>query len=334
MQNILVTGGSGFIAMHVIEQLWRKGYQITTTVRNKERGQELEKFAHQHGRKLKIIEADLCEDKGWDKATKGITAVLHVASPFPNSPVADESTLLKPAVEGTTRVLRYCEKNKIKKVVVVSSIAAVAFGRKDKKRFDAEDWTDIEGGNVDAYQKSKTMAEKAAWQYYKDHAKGPFTLTTVNPGLVIGPILGTRIGTSNEIIQKMIMGDYPGCPNIQVALVDVRDVAIGIVQAMETEKAAGKRFILADKPMWIVDLATTLKGLGYEKVATRVLPSWMVRILGLFDKKIRLMCQYLDMEKSYDCGLAKQILKWRPTEISKTIRAAAKDIEKKLDVKQ
>jgi nucleoside-diphosphate-sugar epimerase len=331
MKTVLVTGGSGFIAMHVIEQLWRKGYAVKTTVRNKERAQELQAFAKAHHKTLTVVQADLCQEKGWDEATKEVVAVLHVASPFPNTPVKDEQVLVKPAVEGTKRVLRHCDKNRVKKVVVVSSIAAVAFGRTDKKRFNSEDWSNLTGG-VDAYQKSKTLAEQAAWQYQKDHPKASFTLTTINPGLVIGPILGSRIGTSNEIIQKMIQGSYPGCPNIQVALVDVRDVAVGVVAAMESEKAAGQRFILADKPLWIVELAHDLKEMGYDKVATRTIPNWLVRLLGVFDKKLRLICQYLDMEKSFDCGPAKQHLKWRPTDVKKTIRSAAKDVEKRLDV--
>lgn len=329
MKKVLVTGGSGFIAMHVIEQLWAKNYAVVTTVRSEERKKTMLEFAKQHQKNLKVVLADLCEDSGWQDATHGVDVVIHAASPFPDEPVNDEKILIEPALEGTKRVMQAASKNKVKRLVLVSSIAAVAFGRKDKKDFTNEDWSDIHGEGIDAYQKSKTLAERFAWDFIKQDEHKSLELVTINPGLVLGPILGTRVSSSNKIIQKMIRGEYPGCPNIQVAIVDVRDVAVVLTAAISSKNIVGQRLLLADKNYWIKDIAQILAKHGYDKVATRQLPDWIFWVLSLVDRKIKQVCIYLGMEKHYDCQPAKKLLHWRPTDGQKTILAAAKDIAKK-----
>ena len=329
MKKVLVTGGSGFIALHVIEQLWHKNYDIRATVRNQDRQIELLDFAKQHGRKIQIVQADLCDDAGWDQAMQDIDVVIHIASPFPDEPVTDDEILVEPAKEGTLRVLKAACQHKVKRVILTSSIAAIGFGHGTQKDFCDTDWTNVDDESVDAYQKSKTLAERAAWDFIKTQEDCITELCSVNPGLVLGPVLGQRIATSNQIILKMIQGVYPGCPNIQVAMVDVRDVASILVSVVNHADAPGKRFILADKNLWMHEVANILHEAGFEKVSTRVLPNWLFRILGVFDKKMRMICHYLDMEKYYDCSPAKKLLNWRPTDAKKTLISTAKNISKK-----
>ena len=329
MDKVLVTGGSGFIAMHTIERLWAHKTQVFTTVRSLDKKQIMEAFAKSHQKTIQTTIADLCSDQGWDDAAKGMDYIIHIASPFPDEPVADEQTLIQPALEGTRRVLEAAVKNQVKRIVLVSSIVAVAFGRRDKKNFTADDWSDIHGEGIDAYQKSKTLAEQYAWEFMGRPENKGTELVVINPGLVLGPRLGKGVSSSNKIIQKMVEGVYPGCPNIQVAVVDVRDISWALVTSMKEKNAAGKRFLMADKNYWIKDIAKLLSHHGFKHVATRSLPDWIFWFLGFFDKKMKQVCVYLGMEKYYDGKPAKTILRWKPTDGDKTILAAARDIIKK-----
>eukprot|EP00124_Ichthyophonus_hoferi_P001449 Ihof_evm4s76 gene=Ihof_evmTU4s76 len=254
---VVVTGASGYIASHIVKQLLESNlYRVRGTVRslsasNEKRVAPLRELSEKTGQALDLVEADLLNDESWPRAIAGADYVLHTASPFIMAPKSQEDKIIKPAVQGTLSVLKACAApgSKVKRVVLTSSLVSMMYGqdmdaRKDKP-FDANDWTDVT--KVDAYTKSKTLAEKAAWDFVKNIPEdgNKFDLATVNPSLVIGPPINMVQGTSAEIIKQLLCCEYPfyALLNVQLPVVDVRDVAACHVLAMTKPGAAGVRFI-------------------------------------------------------------------------------------------
>ena len=328
MAHILVTGASGFIALHVLSQLTADGHKVHASVRNAQREAEVRSALSTAALKsVTFFHVDLLSDSGWDKAFNGVDHVIHLASPFPPKPVQDPNVLIAPALSGTQRILALCQQHGVKSVVVTSSIAAVGFGRDDKSAFDHNDWSDASSNTIDPYEKSKTLAERAAWDYYHQLGKErTFTMCCVLPGLVFGPILGNRVATSNKVIAKMIHGEYPGIARINVAVCDVREVAKAHVDALFNEKCHGKRLIMADKNYWIGDIARLLRAHGYDKAPSLTIPNTLIRFLALFDSELALAAKYLSMHKSYDCSETKQALAWQPTDYDRCILDTAQSI--------
>ncbi len=302
---VLVTGASGFIAGHCVRELLEHGYRVRGTVRSlkaPEKSAHLRALAERTGGSLELVEADLGSDRGWTEAVAGCTYVLHVASPFPAEVPKDEMDLIRPAVDGTTRVLRACaESGTVKRVVVTSSVAAIAFGHDphDHKVRTEADWSNV--NRCEAYQKSKTLAERAAWELAEGLPAGKrFELAVINPGFVLGPVLNADPGTSGEVVRKLLMREMPACPRIGFAPVDVRDIAIAHRLAMERPEAAGNRYICAGDHMWIEDMAKVLAAefnpKGY-RVPTGRLPYWLMWIIARFDKTIRLALEYVGRQE-------------------------------------
>jgi dihydroflavonol-4-reductase len=323
---VLVTGASGFIAGHCVRELLEHGYTVRGTVRSL---QTPEKYAHLHalaeraGGVLDLVEADLGGDRGWKEAVAGCTYVLHVASPFPAEVPKDEMDLIRPAVDGTKRVLGACaESGTVKRVVLTSSVAAIAFGHDphDRRVRTEADWSNVD--HCEAYQKSKTLAERAAWDFVNGLPVGQrFELAVINPGFVLGPVMNSDPGTSGEVVRKLLAREMPACPRIGFAPVDVRDVAIAHRLAMESPQAPGNRYICAGDHMWIEDMAKVLavefNPKGY-RVPTGRLPYWLMWVIARFDKTIRLALEYVGRQEKVSCDKAKSELGWsmRPVEQS------------------
>ena len=230
MENrlILITGISGFIAKHCAVELLNHGYRVRGTLRSLKKADEVRATLARHAdlAGIEFAEADLNADNGWDDAAKGVHGVLHVASPFPVAQPKDENDLIRPAVDGTMRVLKAAVANGAKRFVQTSSSVAVMYGHaKDRTApFTEDDWSNLDGAGISAYAKSKTLAERAA----RGHialTKPDMHYSTVNPGFVLGPLLDRDMGTSGEVIQMFLKGKYPGCPKLSFAAVDVRDIA-------------------------------------------------------------------------------------------------------------
>ena len=261
-ETVLVTGASGFIALHCVVQLLQAGYQVRGTLRSASREAEVrETVARQvdAGERLSFTTADLTDDAGWADAVANCTYVLHVASPFPAAPPKDENELIVPAREGALRVLRAAANAGVKRVVLTSSIAAVAHGNDGlgNHTFDEDDWSNVDG-TLGAYEKSKTLAERAAWDFIaSDDAKG-MELAVINPGAVLGPVLNENLGTSAELVRRLLLRQLPACPRIGFSMVDVRDVASAHIAAMSVPEAAGKRFCCTESHAWIRDIALIL----------------------------------------------------------------------------
>ena len=246
-KTVLVTGGSGFIGMRCIMQLGEAGYRVRTTVRSLSRETEVREALKQGGselgERLSFVAADLLRDEGWEKAVEGCEYVLHVASPFPLGVPKHEDELIVPARDGALRVLKAARGAHVKRVVLTSSFAAIGYGSQDTSRaFTEDDWTDPDERTIGAYVKSKTIAERAAWDFIKQEGEG-LELAVVNPVGVFGPLLGPDYSTSIEIVRRLLDGAVPGIPRLSFGIVDVRDVADLHLRAMTRAEASGERFL-------------------------------------------------------------------------------------------
>ncbi len=324
---VLVTGASGFIGGHCVRELLEHGYRVRGTVRDlsaTEKVAHLRALAERLGGALEFAEADLSRDAGWTEAVRGCDYVLHVASPFPLEVPKHEDDLIRPAVDGTLRVLKACaESGTVKRVVQTSSVAAVAYGgdRPESKVFDEEDWSNAD--RCTPYPKSKTLAERAAWDFVKTlPGDKRFELAVINPGMVLGPVMNADAGTSVEIICKLLKREMPACPHLGFAPVDVRDVAIAHRLAMETPSAAGNRYICAGDHIWIQDMAKILAGefnpKGYN-VPTGRLPYPIMWIAARFDKVLRLALQYVGRKEQVSCAKAVRELGWEMRPVDKSL---------------
>ena len=292
--TVLITGISGFIAKQCALELLNAGYRVRGTVRSLERSKNaveatLGRFADVST--LELAEADLEHDAGWSDAVAGCRHVLHVASPFPPRQPKDEQVLIRPAVEGTLRVLRAAAEAGVERFVQTSSMAAVQYGhpRDREAPYTEADWTQVEDPGVTPYAKSKTLAERAARDFVEDHA-GALHYASVNPGFVLGPVLDADVRASGEIIQLMLDGKYPGTPRVAFACVDVRDVARMHRLALEADVPSGGRYLCLAGCMWMSEIAGAIKAqLGVEarKVSARELPNWVVKLVGVFDPTAR-----------------------------------------------
>ncbi|TGK62792.1 aldehyde reductase [Leptospira wolffii] len=333
MSTILVTGGSGFIGSHTILRLLKEGHRVRTTVRNAKREEDVKALLRQGGWEsedgLSFFLADLEKDEGWAQATKGCDYVLHVASPFPPSVPKHEDELIIPAREGTLRVLKASRDSGVKRAVITSSFAAIGYGHKNKTNpYDETDWTDANGA-IPAYVKSKTLAERAAWDFIKSEGKG-LELSSVNPVGVFGPVLGPDYSASIVLVQRLLDGAMPGIPQLYFGVVDVRDVVDLHLKAMTNPKANGERFLaVAGDFMTIQEIARVLKeGLGKsaEKVPTKTVPNWLVRIVSLWDQGAKQILPELGKKKNGSNEKAKRILGWSPRSNEEAILATAESL--------
>ena len=335
MSTVLVTGGSGFIGSHSILQLLAAGHQVRTTVRSPKREGDvralLKEGGADPGERLSFAIADLESDEGWAEAVAGCDYVLHVASPFPATIPKDENELIVPAREGALRVLRASRAAGVKRVVLTSSFAAVGYGAPPQKApFDETSWTDP-SGDVAPYVKSKTLAERAAWDFIAKDG-GDLELSVVNPVGVFGPVLGPDYSTSILLVQRLMDGAMPGCPRIYFGVVDVRDVADLHIRAMTDPRAKGERFLaVAGDFMSILEIAKALKsrmGAAARRVPTLQLPNWLVRLAAVRDPTVKQILPELGRAKNATNEKARRLLGWAPRSNVDAIVATAESMQR------
>lgn len=330
MSKVLVTGGSGFIGSYCILDLLAAGHHVNTTVRNLKREPEVRSTLKVGDTdRLTFFGADLESDAGWAQAVAGCDYVLHVASPLPAAAPKNDDELIIPAREGALRVLRAARDAGVKRVVLTSSFAAIGYGHKPRTApFDETTWTDL-SGDVVAYPKSKTLAERAAWDFMASEG-GSLELSVVNPVAVFGPVLGADYSASITIVQRLLDAALPGCPRLFFGIVDVRDVADLHLRAMTHPAAAGERFIAVAGPsMSFVEIARLLKdrlGDAAKRVPTRQVPSWLLRIVAIFDPTIRQVLPELDKVKQISHAKATSVLGWSPRSNEEAILSTAESL--------
>ncbi len=334
MSNALVTGGSGFIGSHCVLQLLAAGHRVRTTVRSLSREADvralLKRGGAEPGDRLEFAAADLEKDAGWADAVNGCDYVLHVASPFPPTVPTREDELIVPARDGALRVLRASRDAGVKRVVLTSSFAAIGYGRPAQDApFDETSWTDTAGPDVQPYVKSKTLAERAAWEFVGREGRS-LELSVINPVGVFGPVLGPDVSTSILLIQRMMDGAMPGCPNMMFGVVDVRDVADLHLRAMIDPAAAGERFLaVAGDFMSIVQMARVLKarlGPAARRVPTIQLPNWLIRLAALRDPAVRQILPELGKRRNATNQKARRVLGWAPRSNDDAITATAESL--------
>ncbi len=331
MEKVLVTGASGFIAEHCIIELLKNGYSVKGSLRSMNREQEVRDAIKTGANEenLEFCKLDLLEDDGWEDAMWDCDYLMHVASPFVIEDPKDENELIKPAKEGTLRALNAAKKAGIKRVVLTSSVAAVN-SHMMSGTSDHTTWTDINSKYVTPYQKSKTIAEKAAWDFYNNQdSDNRMELAVINPGGVMGPQLGNDLGgASTQIVSQLISGKFPMIPALSFPFIDVRDVAILHLKALTTPEADGKRFIAAhSEPTWMYEVAEVLSAAGYEKIKLKKAPSFMLKLIGLFDNKTKSLVPMLDKYVPCDNSQTVKILNWEPMPWEQAFIEHAKSIE-------
>ncbi|TCD11031.1 aldehyde reductase [Pedobacter frigidisoli] len=317
---VLVTGGNGFVGMQIVYQLLKKGYSVRTTVRNLKSADKVKEALKNNGitsfENLSYAEAELTRDENWALAMEGCKYVLSVASPvFFDKPKNEEEAIL-PARDGILRILRFAKKAGVKRVVMTSNFGAVGFTQTDNKRITTEkDWTDTNNKSVSVYEKSKTLAEKAAWDFIKT-AGGNLEFTTINPVAILGPSLDAHVSGSFFLLQNLLTGKFKVVPNIPLNIVDVRDVADLHIRAMETPEANGHRFIAtAEGQISLPEIAVLLKNKRKEiseKVSLKKLPNWVLAVSSIFSHQAKEGLLFTKMNRNISNQKAKETLGWKP----------------------
>jgi nucleoside-diphosphate-sugar epimerase len=333
---VLVTGGTGFVGAHCIDQLLRAGYHVRTTVRDLKRAADVRamlKIAESpRPEALSFAAADLTADAGWKEAVEGCRYVLHVASPLPSTAPKDEDEVIVPAREGTLRVLCAARDAGVERVVVTSSFAAIGYGHPQRSEpFTEKDWTDPSKSDMTAYVKSKAIAERAAWDFMDREGKG-LELSVVSPVAVFGPVLGPDYSASILFVQRLLDGAIPACPKLTFGAVDVRDVASLHLLAMTHPDAKGERFLaVSGEAISLLGLGTILRqnlGPAARRVPTHEMPNWLVHLVALFITEMKQLLPELGKLKQVSNAKAKRVLGWSPRSNENAILATAESLQR------
>ena len=319
-ETVLVTGGTGFIGIYCILQLLQKEYKVRTTLRKISKKSDVIQMLNKGGitntNNLEFIEADLANDDNWDEAVKGCDYVLHVASPFPITEPKNPDEIIIPAKEGTLRVLKAARDAKVKRVVLTSSFAAIGYSIETKNHiFTEEDWTDP-NANITAYIKSKTLAEKAAWEFINNEG-GDLELSVINPVAVLGPILGGKLSTSIQMVEQLMSAKMPAIPKINFGIVDVRDVADIHIRAMTSPGAKWQRFLAVSDngTLSLPEMADILRVQPNKyagKVPKRIMPDWLVKFAARFKPELKPIASQVNKAKDMSNKKAREVLNWQP----------------------
>jgi len=333
MKKVLVTGISGYIGQHCAVELLKKGYKVRGSVRSLSKSDKvtegIKKVIDPKGN-LEYCELNLMKDEGWDKAMEGCDYVLHVASPFVTSQPKDENELIKPAVEGSQRALKAAKKAGIKRLVLTSSMVAMLGDANGSINVNQDSWTNVNAKRVSAYLKSKTLAEKNAWDFINSQqGDQKLELVVVNPGPVYGPTLsGNLSGESMSTYKNLITGKMPMLPKAAINMSDVRDISKIHVQALENKEANGKRFIVStEKAHSFQEMAQILKSNGYDKVSTKVAPNFFLKFMANFNSDMKGMLPYIGNTFNGDVSETMKTFNWKPIPLQKTVLDTAKSVE-------
>lgn len=332
-EKVLLTGISGYIGLHTAKRLLEEGFDVRGSVRNIAKAEEVKATliaASVDIKKLSFVELDLTSDQGWEDAASECDYVMHIASPFVIAQPKNEDELITPAVQGSLRALRAAKKAGVKRLVLTASTMTM-MGSMKNGTFGPADWTDTNAANTSAYTKSKTLAERAAWDFIENQSdENQMEMVSLHPGGVFGPPLGNTItGQAMTMINRMIQGKVPMMPNIAIPMIDVRDVANLHVQAMMTPNASGKRIVAAlAEPTRLVEIAQILKEQGYKGPSTRIAPDCLLRFMALFDREAKGMLGMLGMYLHANNTETRSLFDWAPRPFSESVIDSASAVKR------
>ena len=330
-KKVLLTGISGYIANHCAVELLKNGYAVRGSLRNMSKSEEVIKAIKNEVDPMDDLEfckLDLLIDDGWDEAMNGCEYVLHVASPYITTEPKDPNTLIRPAIEGTQRALKAAKKSGVKRIVITSSVVSM-LGDADKSiNINQNTWSNVDARNLSSYAKSKTLAEKSAWEFIESQEDPKLELTVINPGPVFGPSLnGNTDGESMKMFKEMLDGKMPMLPQTSINMSDVRDIAKIHVLALENPNANGRRFIVTTEiPYKFKDIAQILKDNGYKKVSTKEAPNFFLNFMSYFVRDIRGMRAFIGKKYTADVSETKKVFNWQPISLEKTVLDTAKSL--------
>lgn len=332
MDKVCVTGASSFLSSHIISQLLSQGYQVHATVRSEERAAEVQHlFAQLHpyqSGQLTMFICDLASESNWRTSVNQCKYVIHTASPFSSTANLSDEQLISEAVDGTLRVLRHARDAGVEKVIMTSSFGAIGYGQNWTGRvFDERDWTDLNAPNLPAYIRSKTLAEKAAWEFNDSQGEN-MALSVINPVGIFGPVPG-KASSSTQIISALLSGSMPLAPKLSFGVVDVRDAAQLHLSAMLSPKAAGERFIANQgRCVSIMEIAEILRSsnLNAGKLPGAEMPNWAVRLLAKFNKQLQQIAPQVGVVRESTSAKAREVLGWSPRPLEETILDTARSL--------
>ena len=327
--TVLVTGASGYIAGFVVKALIADGWSVRGTIRSLAKADAVRTSLGVTAEQLPLFAADLTSDAGWAEAAADCDYVQHIASPLPSAAARTDDDLIVPARDGALRAITAAHAAGAKRVVMTSSVAAMYYGMTGASRTYSEaDWSDLNSPSTNAYAKSKTIAERSARDWVAGHGGG-MEYCTINPALVLGPVLGNDFSGSLAVVTKMLNGELPGLPRIGFGICDVRDIAAAHVAAMTLPGMNGERFLCSGEYLWMTDVAGILKSRladAAKRVPTMKLPDFVVRLSALFDPEIRSVMPELGRERIGDAGHARARIGWNPRPSAETIVDTARSL--------
>lgn len=337
MKKVLVTGISGYVGQHCAAELLKKGYAVRGSVRSlaktKEVTEGIGKVVDPKGN-LEFCELNLMKDEGWEEAMHGCDYVLHVASPYIAKEPKDENELIKPAVDGTLRALKAAKRAGIKRIVITSSMVAMLGDANGSIDINQDSWTNVNAKHATAYLKSKTLAERSAWEFINaQQGDNKLELVVINPGPVYGPTLsGNLSGESMNMYKNLITGKMPMLPQASINMSDVRDIASIHVQALENDAANGQRFIVTtEKAHSFQEMAQILKSNGYDKVSTKLAPNILLRFMANFNSEMKGMLPFVGNTFNGDVSATMKTFNWKPIPLEKTVLDTAESVKQALN---
>lgn len=331
-ETVLVTGATGYIAKHIVAGLLNRGYNVVGSARSIASHDQIKSAVAPMledptdlDNRLRTVALDLNSDAGWTEAMQNADALMHTASPFPLEQPKDAQEVIRPAVDGAVRALKAANDVGLKRVIFTSSTVAVATGdlRPGKSAFDEEDWSDLNHATASPYAQSKTMAERAAWDFLKSDAPD-MEMTVINPGFVLGAPLDDNYGTSVKVIERILSGKDPMVPKIGFSTVDVRDIAEMHIRALEQPETAGERILGVSEFLWFSEISAAVsEELPDRRIALREAPNFFIRLLGLFDPAIKSIVPTLGKAQPVDNSKARQLLKMEFRDVRDAARETA-----------
>lgn len=333
-KKVLLTGISGFVGMQCAVELLKNGYAVRGSLRNVSKAPAIVSTISQEvepNDNLEFCELDLLSDDGWDEAAEGCDYLMHVASPFSSKAQTDENELIKPAVQGTLRALNAAQRNGIQRVVLTSSMVAMLGDLEGDQNINQKSWTQTNAKNISAYLKSKTLAEKSAWEFVnKQTGDKKLELVTIHPGPIYGPtISGNLEGESMNSMKNILEGKVPRMLQASISMSDIRDVAKIHVLALENKQARNRRFIVASEQAHSYqELTKVLKSGGYNKVSTKVAPNFLIKLLAKFNNEMKGWLPYVGKTYRADISDTKRTFDWAPTPFNKMVLDTAKSIDR------